>query len=460
MPKAQSWFRAALVLTAGACLSMPAILWCAGYFAAAANWQRDLPPTPRQSAQRWARTIIHMHSVYSHDACDWHPIENGRVNEQCLANLRNALCRNHVDVLFLTEHREYLAGTEFNAVLNPRADDTLIWKDGSVIGSIQHCPDGHQVHLFPGEEDYTMSLALMRHPDERIYDGRKPSRLAALRAAGGLIGVPHVEHPLKSVMQIRAMRPDLMEIYNLHANLTATTRRRSTWLVGRRFLRLLQFLPKWYLDPDLLFLTFFSEDEVALAKWGQIVRTTPVTGIVGTDAHENTFSWEMGDGERMDGYRRAMRWFSNFVLVDELSRDAIVSALKSGKVFMVFEVFGTPSEFAFSAVLGGSEHGMGDELEVNKDAPVTLSVKRPRIRNLDPTGPQPDMVLRILRATSGGWEEVQKTTGSTLDYRAEQPGAYRAEVRIKPNHLAPFLPGAKKLIGYRPWIYSNPIYLR
>jgi hypothetical protein len=47
-----------------------------------------------------------------------------------------------------------------------------------------------------------------------------------------------------------------------------------------------------------------------------------------------------------------------------------------------------------------------------------------------------------------------------LTYVASQPGTYRAEVRMKPRHLAPFLLGATKLIGYRPWLYFNPIYLR
>jgi hypothetical protein len=438
-----------------------AAIWLyASCVASRVPWQRDLAPLSKQGDLTWARTIIHMHSVYSHDACDWRPIEDGHINERCLADIREAVCRDHVDVLFLTEHNSYLSTTSFNSILNPRGGDTLVWKDGNIVESVQHCPDGHQVHLFPGAEDYLMPLALVRRPEGGDYGGKMLSSLDNLRHAAGLLALSHVEHPLKTVSQIRAMHPDLMEVYNLHANLVATTRRRQKWMVVKRVFRFLQFLPKGYLEPDLSFLAFFSEDEIALAKWGKVTRDLHVTGIVGTDAHQNAFPWKMNDGERLDSYRRTMRWFSNFVQVPDLSRDAILAALKAGKVVMAFEVFGTPEGFGFSAMRDGKEYGLGDSVETVSSAPVTLSLKLPTIRHRDPAAPQPVMVLRLLRATDDGWEEVTHSVDRELTYVASQPGTYRAEVRMKPRHLAPFLLGATKLIGYRPWLYFNPIYLR
>lgn len=450
---------AAVISAILCCLALSFALY-SGYIAPGASWQRDLPAYPQQGAQRWARAIIHMHSVYSHDACDRHPIEDGRINQQCLADLREAVCRDHIDILFLTEHWANIASTDFNSLLNPRNDDSLLWQDGHIIGSVQHCSDGHEVHLFPGAEDYVMPIGLLRHPEGREYSGMVAANRDNLRRAGALIALSHVEQPLMAVGQILAMRPDLMEVYNLHANLAATARRRNKWLVAKRFFRFLQFLPSRYLEPDLLFLTFFSEDEIALAKWGQVTRETHVTGIAGTDAHQNALPWKMSDGERMDSYRRTMRWFSNFVQVDELTRDAILAALKAGKVFMAFEIFGTPEAFAFSAARNGKQYAMGETLEIREGEPATFSVKLPTLLYRDPSAPRPEMVLRILRATKNGWEEVKQSKDLDLIYETSLPGAYRAEVRIKPNHLAPFLLGAQKLIGYRPWIYSNPIYLR
>ena len=44
-----------------------------------------------------------------------------------------------------------------------------------------------------------------------------------------------------------------MEVYNLHANLIATARRRSASRVAKRVWRGLQFWINPYLEPDLLF---------------------------------------------------------------------------------------------------------------------------------------------------------------------------------------------------------------
>ena len=110
-----------------------------------ASWTRDLPKYASASnGAQWVRTAIHVHSVYSHDACDGQPQLKGRINEACLMDLRRAICRNHIDVLFLTEHQDRLTSTsELSSVLGLRDDDTPILQAGQIVGSIQHCPDGH-----------------------------------------------------------------------------------------------------------------------------------------------------------------------------------------------------------------------------------------------------------------------------------------------------------------------------
>ncbi|HIA01559.1 MAG TPA: hypothetical protein EYN66_06555, partial [Myxococcales bacterium] len=56
------------------------------------------------------RTIIHAHTIYSHDACDGQPIlEDGQPNEPCLTSFRKALCTDHIDVIMLTEHYDGMA---------------------------------------------------------------------------------------------------------------------------------------------------------------------------------------------------------------------------------------------------------------------------------------------------------------------------------------------------------------
>src|SRR5262245_65653421 len=77
MLKACSWGLIVTALALG--LAMLACASFASYLPLTRTWQRELSAYPPQGGQRWARAIIHMHSVYSHDACDQHPIQAGRI---------------------------------------------------------------------------------------------------------------------------------------------------------------------------------------------------------------------------------------------------------------------------------------------------------------------------------------------------------------------------------------------
>src|ERR1051326_3196353 len=65
-----------------------------------------------QGARDWqfARGIIHLPSPYSYDACDNRPREtSGEVKEDCLLELREALCKTKMDFAALTDHDSSLA---------------------------------------------------------------------------------------------------------------------------------------------------------------------------------------------------------------------------------------------------------------------------------------------------------------------------------------------------------------
>ena len=72
-------------------------------------WQKTLPDASVMGARRGlqpARGIVHLHSPYSHDACDNHPRDpsTGAVNEPCLQDLRVALCTDRIDFAAMTDH--------------------------------------------------------------------------------------------------------------------------------------------------------------------------------------------------------------------------------------------------------------------------------------------------------------------------------------------------------------------
>ena len=457
------------------------------------SWQRDLPKyfSSESNRQEWARTIIHLHSVYSWDACDKTSLTKGRIDEPCLLRLRTALCRNHIDVAFLSEHFAKMGSTDFNSALNIRDGDTPIWRDGKIIESIQHCPDAHQAHLFPGVETSLMPIGLLRHPDpirgsmQIAYSEASEAGVENLRNAGALVALSHLE--TKPLTIIRKIQPELLEIYNLHANVTSILRQflwpwtknpghwepavarpqpacdpcPGKWQSVQDVLRYTQFMLNPFVEPDLLFLLLVRENEDNLTKWAQISLERHTTAFAGTDAHEGIPAILMRDGDRVDAYRRVMRWFSNFVQVDgSFEREAILTALKAGRVFVAFEILGTPDGFRFDAESDDRRYRMGDSISRQSNRPVSFFFKLPKITGIESTSRSPERILRLLRATENGWQEVARSTDADLRYETTDAGAYRAEIRMKPTHLKPYLFGVEYLVRDLPWIYTNPIYVK
>lgn len=182
---------------------------------------------------------------------------------------------------------------------------------------------------------------------------------------------------------------------------------------------------------------------------------------MGTDCHRNTFPQKLQDGERIDSYRRMMIMFSNHLLVRPGDDGAVddrdlKAALKARRLFGTFDFLGTPEGFEFVALEGPVTKEIGDEVSLR--AGVALEVKTPRVRDLDPSARPPVITTRLLRARVDGWDEVASTTEATLRFVPTEPGAYRAEVRLVPNHLEPFIGRRKDFLrASRPWVMSNAI---
>jgi hypothetical protein len=178
---------------------------------------------------------------------------------------------------------------------------------------------------------------------------------------------------------------------------------------------------------------------------------------MGSDCHRNTFRTLLADGDRIDSYRRVMGLFSNHLLVrpgpdggfDDL---ALKEALRAGRLYGVFDMLGSPTGFEFSS----GTNDMGAEVALG----ATLHVTVPTLERPDPKVESPVVTAHLLRAKDGGWDTVATST-SGIDFATDAPGAYRAEIRIKPRHLAPYL-GDDEALAVRDfvWIYANAIYVR
>lgn len=462
--------RAFLVLTAASLLGCAGDAAPPGAPAGPRAWDRLAAPTsalPAARGLRPARGIIHSHSPFSHDACDGEGLTaEGKPDPACAADLRRGMCEAAEDFVFLTDHSEHMAAAPFADLLFlGGADEAVLSADGAVIANRLACEGERRVLLMAGNEDALMSIGLERHlpgdaaTREALYDADTPETAQAMRDAGALVLIPHTES--RAPAYLSAMPFDGVEIYNLHAAIDPDIRAESFGLDGYAAAAgILPFTASGEAEPqpDLAILGFFEDLPLYAERWDALLLERRVTGVAGTDVHQNTLPGSLRDGERGDSYRRLMRWFSNVALLEEgaaLTPAALKAALKEGRSYVAFEILGVPSGFDLHAEGAG-----GAVVEMGGTAPVgaTIRARAPIVHDLDPAVTPPEITMRLLWVGASGTEVAAE--GAVIDLPVAAPGAYRVEVRITPHHLAPYLgPAPETYIESYPWVLSNPIYV-
>ena len=414
------------------------------------------PATPREVAWRpglpplteGLRTITHLHSPWSHDACDGQGIIEGAPNASCLDDFRNGLCEAGIDVAFVTDHPSHAAFQEFDDLFHARPEDT---RDGAT--SWIPCEDGRQVQLYAGFEDDLMPMGLDEHvpgtPEERdtLLNQSDGVALSAMRDAGAHVFVAHTEG--RDLEQLRSQQDDGLtgiEIWNLHAMFAPDIRSEYLGLDGIGWVSAIEPFTSEEAtgEADLLVLGVLELQRPSLEKFDDLLARGPMVGIVGTDAHQNVLPLILRDGQRVDGYRRMLRWMANTVLPEP--GESAKQALAAGRSYVAFEIVGTPDGFDFSAADGTRMGGA--------TADRTLQIGCPTLHPESPRGPlDPEVLVRLIRAG----EVVGEGCG---EHVVDQPGAYRVEVDLIPHHLVPFL-GADPEPWLRPmpWILSNAIHV-
>ncbi|MBT3584584.1 MAG: hypothetical protein HN509_06740 [Halobacteriovoraceae bacterium] len=437
-----------------------------------AKWSPWLPSVEMQNSPtqsgRWLRSLIHMHSVFSHDACDGKPQttnEDGtiQINQKCLDQFKAALCGHHIDVIFLTEHRTHMAHTDFNNVLRHYQLDSYLIDGPQMIGGEISCPDFHQVKLFPGAENALMPLGLKTHPKllpglnmESTYGNLSPAASQNFKDAGALVGIPHLENERYSIERILKIDPDYLEIYNIHANIEQIYIKFNPIKIGAFLARLTGFLLNPLVKTDLAYLSFLKETKASMRKWAQLVAHKRFPGIMGSDIHRNVLKLRMKDGDRFDSHRRMIRWFSNYIYVTgEVTRESIMKSISEGRNMGVFEIFGSPNGFEFKATKpNGEVIEMGAETNFVKGTVLTVRLPDNRPKYAVPY---------IKKATSRGWVKVAKgkRKKDILTYVVKEPGVFKVDIRLRPLHMTRYMiTKIGHLLRRYPWIYSNPIYLR
>lgn len=164
-----------------------------------------------------------------------------------------------------------------------------------------------------------------------------------------------------------------------------------------------------------------------LAKWDRETQRRPFTGIAANDAHQNVII----RGVTFDPYEVSFRNLTTHILARELTEALIREALTNGQVHVAHDWLCDPTGFMFGAVNNLGVFNMGDP---------AVMLGRTRLMAVTPLPAR----LRL-------WHKgtvVSETHGTNLTFEARETGPYRVEAWLT-------VAGEE-----RPWIYSNPVYLR
>lgn len=417
---------------------------------------------PEVRDQQSRRAIVHLHSPWSHDACDGEPLVDGVPDADCLADLRRGLCDAEIDVAWLTDHPSHAADQDYEQRMHITEDDEVVMVDGREAAVRWRCADGTSVLIRPGYEDELMPIGMTKemHSDPEIRsvlaNSDSADAIQAMLGTGALVAVAHTEgRDPEWLARVVADGVGAIELFNLHSAFDPSIRQDDLGLDGLGWAQgLAPFLDATSgVEPDLLVLNVLAEQGPSLERWDTLLAAGhAVVATVGTDAHQNVLPGILPDGERGDSYRRMLRWLSQHIRVgpglDADDPGVLQSALAAGHFFVVFEVLGTPA--AFDLYL---DTDSGRRIEMGGEGTAgTLHVDCPRLATGSPRSERvPEISVTIFK---NGAEWAQ----GCGDFPTDGAGAYRVRADIVPHHLDRFLGAdAESFMHPWPWVYSQAI---
>lgn len=200
--------------------------------------------------------------------------------------------------------------------------------------------------------------------------------------------------------------------------------------------------------PHLLFATFYEKPAAELKIWDELMlrHNRRLVAVAGNDAHSNVglsfqdLTGETFAGVKLDPYERSFRVVRTHVLLEKekpLDRHSLASALAGGHTYVAFDLFCDARGFLFTADSGAETKIMGDEITLAEGGEVRLRVRTP-------------VKSRVVFLRDGRLLHEEKDTLSK-ELTVRERGVYRVEVYLDQLGVS---------LGGKPWIISNPIYVR
>jgi len=361
--------------------------------------QRSVRPTESEYIDY--KGVIHVHS-----SLGGHSTGN-------FAELIAAAKINQLDFVIITEHPQ--ADFDTSAMTLNGTHAGVLFVNGNEVTTA----DGDRLLLIPGSAD---AASMSAKTSREVVDKQHA-------AAGISIAAYPVQSQTWSSTSI-----DGVEIYNLFTNARAANRVAlffdGLWSYGRY--------------SDLMFANFFLRPAENLKRWDDAIGNGNhrLVATAGNDAHSNIGlsvnddSGKQWLGVKLDPYERSFRTVRTHVLIKKdrgLTRASLLEAIADGHCYVSFDLFGDAKGFMFQVIspeqrIIGDEIGFVDGLRVIASAPL---------------------MSRIVLYRDGS--AISENSGSKVEFPINSKGAYRVEA---------YLDSLPAPATGKPWILSNPIYIR
>jgi hypothetical protein len=345
------------------------------------------------------RGTIHIHSEYSHD---------GRIS---VGDILRAARKAEIDFLMLTDH----------SCLDARRQGQEGWHGNVLLVVGQEITPRFNHYLAFG-----VDLVIMADEEEEMPP---QAYIDTVSGSGGMGFIAHPDHEGTQMFHVK------------HFPWT-------DWSVsGYTGISIWDFMTDWqssltnYPRAVLSFLVpalfLKGPRDVTLARWDRLTQQAKVVGIGELDNHD-TPKKVLGVTFSVFHFSRAFRFISTHLLLEQpltgdASRDipALLAALEYGRAYIALEYFHPAAGFSFRVADGQHTATMGDTFLLGAGA------------GLDVALPAQGRV-RIIKDGRLFHERIGREVHCTI----HDTGVYRVEVYLK------------KYMKYRPWIFSNPIYVR
>jgi hypothetical protein len=361
--------------------------------------QRSVQPTESEYADY--QGVIHVHS-----SLGGHSTGN-------FAELIAAAKTNQLDFVIITEHPQADFDTASMTLNGTHAG--VLFVNGNEVTTA----DGDRLLLIPGSAD---AASMKSSSSREIIDKQKATR-----------GLSIVAYPTDSA-NWQSNSIDGVEVYNLFTNARAANRVAlffdGLWSYGSY--------------SDLMFANFFVRPAENLKRWDDAISNGNhrLVATAGNDAHSNIglsvndASGKQWLGVKLDPYERSFHVVRTHVLLKKdrgLTHESLLEAIASGHCYVSFDLFGDAKGFIFQ-ITSPERRIMGDEIGFVAGLRVMASVP---------------LMGRIVLYRDG--TVIDEKSGSKVEFPINSKGSYRVEA---------YLDSLPAPATGKPWILSNPIYIK